>query len=301
MRKEFDKADRKRLERLVGPIKDGDLRLVEPYLSDQIAAFMPVGGQCGYATTKDHTHPSCMFILNFDDRGIMELNGQLLHSTANYTFYLAPEIPHQELKSELPSRFIALFIDPDLLEREMREYGIGLMDLPQAAYYPTPEQLVPLLKYFMEETGSSLPGRRRLLDSISVQIVHTLIRMQQEIDPLDKYPSLTTISENFRVNQAIDWLYANIEKSPGIKNLAEYLGLSESHFIDLFKRETGETPHQYLLIIRLDRARRLLLSEELSLTEIALNCGFSSSAHFSSTFRKYYGVSPSDYKKSHGV
>ncbi len=301
MHYDLDRADRKRLEKLVGAVTDDDLQFVESYLSDRMAAFMPVGGQCGYSTIKGHTHPSCMYVLNFDDRGIIELDGEQIHSTANHTFYLAPGIPHQELKSDHPSRFIALFVDADLLERELREYGSGLIDLPQAAYYRTPETLLPLLQLFMEETRSTLPARKRLLESLSIQIAHALIRMQREISPRSDHPSLQRISVNFRVNQAIDWLYANMEKSPGLKSLSNWLGLSESHFIEMFKQETGETPHQYLLMIRLDRARRLLLSEDLSLTEIALKCGFSSSAHFSSSFRKSYNVSPSDYKKSHGV
>ncbi len=73
--------------------------------------------------------------------------------------------------------------------------------------------------------------------------------------------------------------------------------LSPHHFHRLFRRHTGDTPHQYLTRRRTQRARELLLTTELSVTEVCLEVGFHSLGSFSSLFHRYLGRSPSHYRK----
>ncbi|MGN1105127.1 MAG: helix-turn-helix domain-containing protein, partial [Huintestinicola sp.] len=63
-----------------------------------------------------------------------------------------------------------------------------------------------------------------------------------------------------------------------------------------FKNETGVTPIEYLIGIRLERAKTMLKRKSISVTEIAMNCGFGSSAHFSSCFQSRVGISPTEYR-----
>ncbi|MDN8004496.1 helix-turn-helix transcriptional regulator [Burkholderia multivorans] len=67
-------------------------------------------------------------------------------------------------------------------------------------------------------------------------------------------------------------------------------------FIRSFRKANGLTPHQYIIENRLQAARRLIERGECDVTEAALDCGFSSASHFSATFRKRWGVSPSALK-----
>jgi AraC family transcriptional regulator len=80
--------------------------------------------------------------------------------------------------------------------------------------------------------------------------------------------------------------------------LAKESGYSRVHFVRMFRAATGYTPHNYLLKLRLDRARELLASPTLSLTDIALECGFSSHSHLSRVFRQALGATPSEYRRS---
>jgi len=83
-----------------------------------------------------------------------------------------------------------------------------------------------------------------------------------------------------------------------LQALAKESGYSRVHFIRMFRAATGDSPHNYLLNLKLERARELLKTPSLSLIEIALECGFSSHSHMSRLFRKSVGVTPSAYRRS---
>jgi AraC family transcriptional regulator len=83
-----------------------------------------------------------------------------------------------------------------------------------------------------------------------------------------------------------------------LQALANESGYSRVHFIRMFRAATGYSPHNYLLSLRLERARELLRNPSLSLIDIALDCGFSSHSHMSRLFHKSVGVTPSAYRRS---
>jgi AraC family transcriptional regulator len=93
------------------------------------------------------------------------------------------------------------------------------------------------------------------------------------------------------------WLEANAAEPVGLEHAARYAGLSPFHFLRLFSKVTGVTPHQYLVRTRLRRAARLLAQEDLSVTEVALDCGFADLSNFVRTFRRVAGMSPGRFRK----
>jgi AraC family transcriptional regulator len=80
-------------------------------------------------------------------------------------------------------------------------------------------------------------------------------------------------------------------------DLAALAGLSEYHFARMFKQSTGLAPHQFVMRARLQLAERLLRHSTLPLTQIALDCGFSSASHFSNRFKAAYGVAPQQMRQ----
>lgn len=85
-----------------------------------------------------------------------------------------------------------------------------------------------------------------------------------------------------------------------IDSLAEYLNYNAKYINRVFRKETGSSIHQFILKYRVQRSQRLLQKTELSITEIASFCGFSSQTHFSSVFSKTVGLTPSEYRKQKG-
>jgi AraC family transcriptional regulator len=89
---------------------------------------------------------------------------------------------------------------------------------------------------------------------------------------------------------------ANLRREITLQDLAREAGTSVFHFARVFKRRTGISPHQYLLQRRVEEARSLLADRNLSITKIALRCGFAHPSHFSETVRRMTGVAPRVYR-----
>ena len=109
--------------------------------------------------------------------------------------------------------------------------------------------------------------------------------------------SKVTSKERRRAVEAALWLEANAAEPVGLEHAARYAGLSPFHFLRLFSKVTGVTPHQYLVRTRLRRAARLLSKEDLPITEVALDCGFADLSNFVRTFKRVAGMSPGKFRK----
>lgn len=83
-----------------------------------------------------------------------------------------------------------------------------------------------------------------------------------------------------------------------LTSLAAETGYSKRHFLRTFRVSTGLSPYQYILRVRLERARQLMHERSLNLLDIALESGFTSNAHFSNVFRQHFGVTPSSFRRA---
>jgi AraC family transcriptional regulator len=83
-----------------------------------------------------------------------------------------------------------------------------------------------------------------------------------------------------------------------LQSLANETGYSRTHFMRMFRAATGQTPHHYILQLRLTRARDLLRERRNSLIDIAALCGFSSQSHMATAFRQMLGITPTEYRRA---
>jgi AraC family transcriptional regulator len=97
--------------------------------------------------------------------------------------------------------------------------------------------------------------------------------------------------------QLSDRIEATPEANLDLETLAAESGCSKRHLLRSFRASTGRTPHQYILDLRIEKAKRLMLKPFLSLIDIALECGFASQAHFTYAFRQRLGVPPSAFRR----
>ena len=100
-----------------------------------------------------------------------------------------------------------------------------------------------------------------------------------------------------RVRRGQEFLHAAATEETDLCNLAREVCLSPYHFHRAFTRAFGQTPHAYRNGLRMARARRLLETSQLSVTEVCGAVGFESAASFSSLFRRTFGVPPSEFTK----
>src|SRR6202451_4138911 len=120
--------------------------------------------------------------------------------------------------------------------------------------------------------------------------------MSLETMPSQKTPANSEYT--LRINRVIDYLRGNLDRQVKLEELAKVACFSEFHFHRIFSAISGETLSNFTNRLRLEKAARLLRYSGQNLTDIALECGFSSSATFARAFRSGYDTSPSQFRKS---
>ena len=149
-----------------------------------------------------------------------------------------------------------------------------------------------LVRRLMEETGAFAPegssdeariALRALICAVLVEV------MRQIAVPADE-PKLF-------VQAAIEYLREHFQEPVRMDDLVRHVGFSRARLFDLFKAQTGLSPNDYLLRLRVDQAAKQLRETELSVTEIGLASGFSTGQYFSTVFSRYMGTSPKDFRK----
>lgn len=98
--------------------------------------------------------------------------------------------------------------------------------------------------------------------------------------------------------QLIDYALSHLEQPVGLAELAQVAQISMFHFARLFKNTLGVSPHQYLLALKVEKAKQFIKHNQHSFTEIAYLLGFADQAHFTNAFKKVTGLSPSRFFKA---
>ena len=127
--------------------------------------------------------------------------------------------------------------------------------------------------------------------ALSARLVHLLDLLLAGREAGQEEPGKDAAAEG------IAYINEHFREPVSLELLAARAGMSPFHFLRIFSQAAGLTPHQYLISTRLCAARFLLRSTALSVKRIALDCGFSTEAAFCSTFRKWEGLTPSQYRK----
>lgn len=101
------------------------------------------------------------------------------------------------------------------------------------------------------------------------------------------------------INQSIKYLKENYQNEYCLEDVAKEANLSPYHFIRVFKSQTGKTPYDFLMDIKMEKAKELLTSTSKTIFDICVDIGFSSPSHFANVFSKAAGISPSAYRKKY--
>lgn len=142
-------------------------------------------------------------------------------------------------------------------------------------------------------SGSSHFERLRLDAIATLLVLHLYERYGVDAGPCPVQGGLGAA----RQRRVLDHIDAHLGQNIGMAALAHAAGLSRDHFAKAFKVSLGIPPHRYIGERRIHRAKDLLLDCGRSITDVALGLGFASSSHFSDSFRKATGITPSQYRK----
>lgn len=149
------------------------------------------------------------------------------------------------------------------------------------------------------EYKSSNLGKYFMLKAQLMQIILIILREMQPVKETQKSCRFESYNKNYVVKKIVSYLNENYACKISLDQIAQNLYLSPVYISKLFKEETGESPINYLIKIRLDKAKELLEdSENGSVKSVANQVGYEDVYHFSKLFKKYYGISPLNYRKS---
>ncbi|OBB01173.1 AraC family transcriptional regulator, partial [Mycolicibacterium fortuitum] len=187
-----------------------------------------------------------------------------------------------------------------LVEGDTAEYcEIAIPDqlLGETTLIPRVKHRDPLIHQMVEriyEVADRDDAIARLLTDSVAETMRLLIR--------DKYAEAPPKSREHRTfdtqtrTMLVDYLNDSLDSDIHLDALAQLTGMSVHAFIGAFRRAFHATPYQFLLDLRIDRAKTLLLTTQQTVAEIASSVGFSTPSHFATAFRRRVGVSPSAYR-----
>lgn len=149
-----------------------------------------------------------------------------------------------------------------------------------------------LMDRLWAETRAGNPNGALGADGLVLQIMGALVRLR-DARPVQARGGLSS----WQVRRVCDYIEDQLAEDISLADLAALVGLSPHHFCRAFATSLGAPPHRWRMGRRLVRARDLLETTMMSVTEIAADCGFASSQHFAAAFRKSLGVSPTAYRQ----
>jgi AraC family transcriptional regulator len=100
-----------------------------------------------------------------------------------------------------------------------------------------------------------------------------------------------------QVQSVTDFILAHLSQDISLEALAQQIGFSPYHFARLFRQTTGESPHQFVLRQRVEKARHLLKTTDMPLAHIAIESGFANQSHFTRIFKRDLGLTPRAYRQ----
>jgi AraC family transcriptional regulator len=99
------------------------------------------------------------------------------------------------------------------------------------------------------------------------------------------------------MRRLIEFIEENLDGDLSLDGMAREVEISPLYLARAFKAAVGQSPHQYVLARRIERAKELLRNTELPIVDVALSAGFSSQSHLSHWFLRNVGVSPAAYRR----
>jgi AraC family transcriptional regulator len=139
-------------------------------------------------------------------------------------------------------------------------------------------------------------SQRPYVEALGIALAHELARMNDGGAALAE--DLRGGLPGWQQKKLTQYIEEHLAEEVSLASLAGLVQLSPYHFARAFKQSFGVPPHRYLTDRRIERAKSLLAQRQLSVTEIALDVGFSETSSFTAAFRKSTGETPTDYRRS---
>lgn len=256
-------------------------------------------------TEVEHCHDFCELVIVTQGHAMHSLEGHefpvgagdifLLHGQQSHYFFRRKDLslinimydpdklnlPENELR-KLPGYCAIFMLEPTYRRQHRFASRLHLQRVPLAHVELMAEKMEKECSAM--EAGWELAVRAALLD-----MMVNLSRAYTTTDTIEAHALL-------RVGNVIGALENNFTKEWGLKELVYISHMSRSNLMRVFRKATGQTPIEYLIRLRLNKAMELLRNSDLNITEVAMRTGFSDSNYFARQFKSSLGISPRQYR-----
>lgn len=157
------------------------------------------------------------------------------------------------------------------------------------------QDLIQLYRSLMNEMNTAKPGRMLFFNTILVQIIASMLRLNNSPALSEKTVTNVQSAEAETIRRSLEIIQKGIYSGLGVKDLCNELHVSESWLFKAFSNILNIPPNRFIQMIRIKRAEQLMKCTSLSINEISEILCFSSPYYFSNVFKKYYKISPRHY------
>jgi AraC-like DNA-binding protein len=271
-------------------------------------------GRHGDKPISEHSHDFIELVLFAQGHSIHEYAGKRYELTPGDVFIIHPGEPHAYVESKNVTLWNCIFLPevvmPDL---EYLKRMDGFFDMVMVEPFfrseaglrnklhldaPTRIRVEELLKTMRIELERKTPGFEAASRAMLIQLLVEVARFRSKLNSEAKQAdSEELLGKRSLIRDCIRYIEEHYPEEIRLDNLADRAYLSPEYFSKVFKRLTSQTPIEFINNVRLEKAKQLLASSSLPVTDIAYRTGFHDSNYFSRQFKKTTGFTPGDYRK----
>ena len=239
----------------------------------------------------EHAHPVWEFYFQIGGESLWQGDGKTHALKPGGFFAAAPAVRHR-MRERPRARHHFLYAAIDLDRLDSRHPGlIDCWRGRRIVFEPQAEALLPPFRQLIREVSAVMAHRttgiRTALDYLVIEATRLLEHDRTGGSLVTGHPAVVRCREILDHHPTEHWK---------ISELARLAGLSPSRLSECFMRDTGMSPHQYLLHARIGMAKEMLRHSDVSVTTLAHDLGFSSSQHFATTFKRITGGTAQAYR-----
>jgi len=221
--------------------------------------------------------------------------GRLLNFTSRPgTIFLLPRGTVDEVNWAGPTHRVALAIHPRLLTDALEETA-HQNDIELREHWDLVDpHISALVTEMTADLGECSPAGTIYGEALANALAVYLVKRYavRRITPTFYKGGLSP----YRLKRVLDYISNNLELDISLSDLATIAGMSPHYFSELFRQSIGRSPHSYVLVQRIERAKQLLRSPKCTIIQAGLDVGFQNPSHFARMFRRLEGTTPSRFR-----
>ena len=220
------------------------------------------------------------------------LNGESYEMSAGTLYMLNPTDFHS-IKSDGAEVYNIMFsekmLDEDVLQK--------ILSVEKNIIFTLSEREMMNIKFMMSQMLFEFENESEFSDLLIKNYMECLLMMILRKCEFGKESKRD--SENDSIRKSLLYVHSRFRENPTLIQVAQIAGFNKNYFSGLFHQTTGKTYKEYLNALKLEHSKKLVLTSNLSITEICYASGYNSLTNFLRVFKSQFGVSPAAMRKSH--